>query len=159
VDRRVAPAVLVLGGALADLSGNHALAFYVLVAAVPATAAAALAALGDALDPGPRAPGARTQASLGLLAALLVLAAAASRAPLVEQGSVPPLATAALGACLVVLILQACAGAAAELQGQGRRRLARDLDERLDQDERPDGDAHAEEDAGLQQPLRRRRAA
>jgi hypothetical protein len=159
VDRRVAPAVLVLAGALADLTGGHGLAFYVLVAAVPATAAAAIAALGEALDPAPRMPGTVAQAALGTLAAVLVLAAAASRAPLVEQGSVPPLATAALGACLIVLILQAAAGAAAELQGQGRRRVPRDLDERLDQDERRDRDPGAEEDPRLQQPLRRGRAA
>jgi hypothetical protein len=159
VDRRVAPAVLVLTGALADLSGGHGLAFYALVAAVPVTAAAAIASLGDALDPSPRVPGALAQAALGTLAALLVLAAAASRAPLVEQGAVPPLASVAVGACLVVLILQAFAGAAAELQGQGRRRFAGDLDERLDQDERADGDADAQDDARLQQPLRRRRAA
>src|SRR5262249_20629952 len=139
--------------------GGHGLAFYAFVVAVPVTAAAALGAIGDALDPAPRLPGAVLQAALGTLAALLVLAAAAARAPLVEQGSVPPLATAAIAGCLVVLILQAFAGAAAELQGQRGRRVPRDLHQRLDQDERAHGDDDAQEHARLKQPLRRRRAA
>jgi hypothetical protein len=159
VDRRVAPAALVVLGALADVSGGHWLAFYALVAAVPTTAAAAIAALGDAFDPAKRAPGALTQAGLGMLATILLLAAAATRAPLTEQGSVPPVASTALAGCLLVLIVQAFAACAAELQRERRRRVARDVDERLHQDERAHRYGHAQQDAGLKQPLRRRRAA
>ena len=47
---RLASVALVLGAALADAAGQHALAYYSLVAAVPLVALAALSALGDVLD-------------------------------------------------------------------------------------------------------------
>ena len=44
---RLASIALVLGGAIADAAGEHALAYYALVAAVPVVALAALWALGE----------------------------------------------------------------------------------------------------------------
>ncbi len=47
---RLASVCLVLGAALADAAGEHSLAYYALVAAVPVVALAALSGLGDVLD-------------------------------------------------------------------------------------------------------------
>ena len=151
MDRRALPAACVVVVALADLVGAHGFAFLVLLGALLATAYAALASLAD---------GARLQFALGSLATGLLLAAAASRAPLDEQGVVPILSTTALGACLVVLTLSGLAGVAFELQ-QGKRagRVVGDVDPRLRDEEREQRDRAANQDSRLKQPLRRRRAA
>jgi hypothetical protein len=159
VDRRFVPAALVVVAALADRSGAHGLAFAALIVAVPVAAAVALSAVGDLVDPVREVRGAAVHTVLGGFVALLVLTAAAARAPLAEQGVVPPLATSALVACLVVLLLQTCAGALFELKGERRSRVSRELDERLGDEERDERDGDAERDTDLKQPLRRRRAA
>jgi hypothetical protein len=103
---RLASVSLVVGAALADAAGSHALAYYALVAAVPVAAVAALCACGDVLDGS--APGLldRQLAVLSALAAPLVLLGAASRAPLVEGAAPPPLGIFAVLACLAVFALQ-----------------------------------------------------
>jgi hypothetical protein len=90
---------LVLVAGLADAAGAHSLAFYLLVLAVPAIAAAALAALGAAFEPGagPAVGRAWIQAS----ALLLVLVSAAARAPVRDEG-VPRLALSALVASVLL---------------------------------------------------------
>jgi hypothetical protein len=109
---------LVLVAALADGADAHSLAFYVLVLAVPAIAAAALAALGDAFELGdPRAVG---RAWIQAAALLLVLVSAAVRAPFRGDGSVPRLAVSALVACVVLYVAQGALAAWPSV----RRRLA-----------------------------------
>jgi hypothetical protein len=103
---RLASVALVLGAALADAAGSHALAYYALVAAVPVAAVAALCACGDVLDGSATAPLDRRLAVLSALAAPLVLLGAASRAPLVEGAAPPPLGIFAVVACLGLFALQ-----------------------------------------------------
>jgi hypothetical protein len=110
---RLASVALVAGAALADATGEHALAYYALVAAVPLAAVAALSALGNVLDGSAAGPLDRRLAVLSGLAAPLVLLGAAARAPLVEGASPPPLGVAAVICCLGVFGLQAFVAAAA----------------------------------------------
>jgi hypothetical protein len=101
---RIATIGLVLAAALADHSGFHALAFYALLLAVPATAVAGLRDLGE------------PSAYLWGLVLALLLVATAARAPALGDATVPPLARSALIACIVVFCLQALAALAIELR-------------------------------------------
>ena len=103
--RRFLSALLLGAAALADAAGDHRLALYALLAAVPALASAALAAFGDALDD-PRAAQ-RVQAALWGLALLAGVFGSAARRPLLREGIVPQRATFALAAAMVVLALEA----------------------------------------------------
>jgi hypothetical protein len=106
------PVALVLAAAVADGAGAHRFAFYALLAAVPAGAAAALDAFGDSLADG----GSRLHALLwGLVLALTVIAAAV-RAPALAAGTVPALGRSAVAACLGIFCVQALAGLVAELR-------------------------------------------
>lgn len=109
--RRALPALLVAAASLADSAGDHRVALYVLLAAVPALAATTLAAFGEHLDGGADASR-QLQGILSALALLLVVAGATVRAPAVLDGALPPLAAPTLIACLCVLALEAAVGAA-----------------------------------------------
>jgi hypothetical protein len=122
VGRRLLPVALVVSAAAADARELHEVAFYLLVAAVPAAAVSALSLFGDALDlPGDGAV--RLQAALGALGLVLVLVAAAIRGqnPVTE---VPPVAATALVACLSVFGLQTVAALAWPLAASRPRRAA-----------------------------------
>ena len=90
----------------------HGVAFYALLAAVPAVAVAALGAYGDSLDGGCG----RVQAFLWGAVLALVVTAAAVRAPSLAQGTVPALARSAVVACLAIFCAQAIAGLVGELR-------------------------------------------
>jgi hypothetical protein len=122
--RRALPALLLAAAALADAAGAHLLANYALLAAVPALAAAALAAFGDTLEDG-RGGGRALQAGLWVAALVTTTFAAGERAPLVDEGAVPRLAVYALAAALVALALEAMVGlyAVTALRGRPRRPL------------------------------------
>jgi hypothetical protein len=109
--RRVLPIVLVLAAAVADASGLRTVATYLLVAAVPAAAAAALTVFGELVQRPGRSRGvglARTEAALSALALVAVVVAGAARGAAVEGAGVPPLAVSALVACIAAFALQAC---------------------------------------------------
>jgi hypothetical protein len=91
VARRALPALLALIAVVADLSGSHALALWVVLAAIPAGFALTLECYGDALEA--RCGGLRPVLA-ALCLALLVLSAAL-RSPAVV-GGVPRLAVSAL---------------------------------------------------------------
>jgi hypothetical protein len=96
---------LVLAAGLADVAGGHSVAFVALVLAVPATAAAALIALGAAFGPGDsRAVG---RAWVQGVALALVLLSSAVRAPFRASDTVPRLGTTSLVACLLLFAGQA----------------------------------------------------
>jgi len=112
--RRAIPVALVVAAAAADGAGVHGLAFYALLAAVPAAAVAALDAFGRVLD------GANEQlhALLWTMVLALVVVGAAVRAPAVTEGAVPALARSALVACLAVFCVQAVVAATEELRAR-----------------------------------------
>jgi hypothetical protein len=112
--RRAIPVALVVAAAAADGAGAHGLAFYALLLAVPAAAAAALAAFGQVLDGAPE----HLHALLWTIVLGLLVTGAAVRAPEVTQGAVPALGRSALVACLVVFCVQAALSAAAELRSR-----------------------------------------
>jgi hypothetical protein len=107
--RRAFPVALVLAAGLADVRELHALAFYLLVAAVPATAVSALAFFGDLVDRPGNAPGvtlARVQVALTTLGLMLIVVAAAARGQAAVASGVPPLGVSALVGCLGVFAAQ-----------------------------------------------------
>lgn len=115
---RTLPALLVLAAALADASGLHRLGFYLLIAAVPAAAVAALWSIGDVVET-MRTVWAdavvRLQALLSGLVLVLVLVAAAARSQTIDTSTVPPLSASALVACLALFALQGALALAAAL--------------------------------------------
>ena len=104
---RLASVTLVVGAALADAAGHHALAYYALVVAVPVVAVAALSALGDVLDATAATLYDRTLALLMGLVLGFVLLAAAVRAPVVSDGPPPPVAVTAVVVALALFAVQA----------------------------------------------------
>ena len=114
---RVATAALVAGAAAADAAGAHELAYYLLVAAVPAAAVAALSAFGAILDGSAAEPADRTLAVLSALVLPFLLLATAVRAPLVPDVPPPAVGASALVGCLGVFALQALVVAASQLVG------------------------------------------
>jgi hypothetical protein len=109
---RLVPVGLVIAAAAADGVGAHGLAFYALLLAVPAAAAAALEAFGRVLDGATD----HLHALLWALVLALLVVGAAVRAPEVTQGVVPGLARSALLGCLGVFCVQAVAALALELR-------------------------------------------
>lgn len=103
---------LVLAAVAADTSGEHALAYYTLVASVPIAAVAALSALGAILDRSAAAPADRVSAVLSALLLPFLLLATAVRAPLLVEGPPPAVAVAAVVCCLGILVLQGLVAAA-----------------------------------------------
>ena len=106
------PVALVVAAAAADGAGMHGVAFYALLAAVPAVAAAALGAYGEALERG----SGRLHAYLWGIVLALTVAGAAVRAPALAEGTVPALARSAVVACLGIFCAQAVAGFVSELR-------------------------------------------
>ena len=107
------PALLAVAAAVADSTGEHGLAEYALLAAVPLAAVSALTSFGDYLDARDDAVGALQSLLWGLAVALLV----ASCAIRSQAIGVPPLAESTLFGCLVVFAVKA----ALALAGQARR--------------------------------------
>lgn len=110
---RLASVTLVLGAAIADAASLHALAYYALVAAVPAIAVAALGSLGDVLDGSATDPHDRGIAVLTALALPFVLLAAAVRAPLIAEAPPPAIGITAVVVALAIFAVQALLGATA----------------------------------------------
>ena len=124
--RRLLPVGLVVAAATAGVQGHGRLGFYLLVAAVPACAAAALALFGDVLDAPAGSAGIAPRVELALtvgsLALLLVAAAARSAAPAGDQ--VPALSAVALGAALALLVTQSLVGLVAPQAESARTEAA-----------------------------------
>ena len=112
--RRALPVGLVVAAAAADGAGFHGIAFYFVLATVPAAAVAALDALGELLDE----TGSHLHALLWAVVLALTVAGAAVRAPAIAQGTVPAVARSALVACLAIFCVQAIVALAAELRRQ-----------------------------------------
>lgn len=102
-----------LGAALLDAAGQHALAYWTLVVAVPVVAIAALGGLGEVLDGRAPDPHDRGIALLSAVALPFVLLAAAVRAPLLAEGPPPAVGVTAVVAALLVFAVQALVAASA----------------------------------------------
>jgi hypothetical protein len=101
---------LLLAVAVSDALGLAAASFYLLVLAVPVTAAAGLVCLArvvDASSDGREDALGRVQAGLATLLVLAIVVGAAIRAPVVPEDAVPGFASGALAVAFGVLILQA----------------------------------------------------
>jgi hypothetical protein len=127
---KAAAIALTLVAALADSSGAHAAAFYLLLGAVPAASVAALATLGDLVERGfPLRPADVLQTVLSVLVAALVVVTTAARSTALLSGHVPRVAVSALVGCFVLFALQGVVSAFADLH---RRRVPRRVPARMD---------------------------
>ena len=118
---RLASVLLVAGAAIGDAAGQHALAYYALVTAVPVLAIAGLSGLGDVLDGSAADTHARGVALLSAVALPFVLLGTAVRAPLLTDGPPPALGVTAVVAALAIFAAQALVGATAAVP-RGRLR-------------------------------------
>ena len=120
------PAGLVVTTAVADLASAPELAFYVLVAAVPAAAAAALSAYGDLVEGDDSEAWAKAQALLAAAVLGLMVLGAAARSPALGEHAVPAVGRSALVCCLALLLIQVVGSGVAEaIHGRrGRRRYS-----------------------------------
>ena len=98
---RLLPLSLVLGVALADLAGAHALAGLVLLVAIPCAAGAAFVAVSDLLEGRPALV--RSVTTIGALLCCLVGSAVRHGAP--AGAAVPALALSAVVAALVLYVV------------------------------------------------------
>jgi uncharacterized membrane protein len=119
---------LVLLATCTDALGTPTLSFYLLLAAVPAIVVAGLAAVEELIQAPEPLPHRRVVAMLHVVTLLLVLTAAALRAPLRAEGTVPQAALSAGIACLFVFGIQALIG---WLPAIRRRMVARPVPSRL----------------------------
>jgi hypothetical protein len=112
VTRRLLPVGLVVAAAAAGVQGHGRLGFYLLVAAVPACAAAALALFGDLLDVPAGTAGVvlRLELALTVVGLVLLLVAAAARSAVPAGEPVPAPSAVALGAALALLVTQSLVG-------------------------------------------------
>jgi hypothetical protein len=100
--RRLLPLVPLAAALVADATGAHRLAFYLLLLAVPAAVVAALDRFGAALDG--EAP--LGQAVGGGCVVVLVVLSEAARGPHLTENAAPPLALSALVVALVLVAVQ-----------------------------------------------------
>ncbi|MEP6977311.1 MAG: hypothetical protein ABI948_04585 [Thermoleophilia bacterium] len=117
---RVLPAVLAVAAALADARGRHELAYWLIVAAVPAAACAALRGFGGLVEAVPRSDEearGRAFTALGGLALGLIVLAAAVRSPAHLDHTVPALGSSGLVGALALYGFQAVVALAARLEG------------------------------------------
>jgi hypothetical protein len=114
---RLTAIALVLTGTIADAAGEHALAYYALVGAVPAVALAALWALGDVLDGTATLASDRAGAVLTALALPFVLLGTAVRAPLLAEGPPPAIGVTAVVIALALFAAQALVAVTATPSG------------------------------------------
>jgi hypothetical protein len=115
---RALPAALALAAAFADGRGRHELAYWLVVAAVPAAASAALSGFGGLVEAVPRSDEelrARAFTTFGGLALGLMVLAAAVRSPAHLDSAVPALGTSALVAALALYGFQAVVALATRL--------------------------------------------
>ena len=110
-------ASLVLAAAVADAVGSPQLAFYALLAAVPAAAACGLSVFGELLEQDGRI----AQAFVWALVLTLVVLGAATRSPTLLEGGVPVVGATALAACLALLSVEGLLAAVAEFRRHATR--------------------------------------
>src|SRR2546423_1792409 len=103
--RRVLAAFVVLGVGLAAGTGDPRAAFYILVAAIPPLAIAAMDSFGDYLE-----GGSGSRALAWAVALALAVASSAVRGQVPGEESVPAVAVSALFACLALVWAQAGVG-------------------------------------------------
>jgi hypothetical protein len=98
---RLLPLCLVLGAMLADTGGAHRLGGWLVLAAIPCAAAAAIVAIGDLLEAHPA--WIRTTTSIGALVLLLLGSAVREGAP--AEAAIPALAiSAVVGAAILYAV-------------------------------------------------------
>ena len=104
--RSVVPSVLLAGTLLADGRGLHSLAFYLLLAAIPAVAVTALTFFGELVEGSADGEAGALYVGLATIALVLLVIAAAVRSNAVDHTTVPALGISAAVGGLGLLLLQ-----------------------------------------------------
>ena len=120
--RSAISAALVLGAVLANVQQSRTVALYLLLAALPAVAIAALSFFGDLVEGSADAEAGALYVGLTGLALLLVVIATAAQANTLDHAAVPALGSTAMVAALGLLGLQLAVWTSLRLS---RERLAR----------------------------------
>jgi hypothetical protein len=116
----VLPVALVAFALIADAADAPTIAFYLLLGSVPAIVVALLASLDAMLEDRQRV----ATIVLQVIALGLVLLAAAVRAPLRAEGTVPRVAISAAAAALLVFVLQWLVAALPKIRAAATRPLS-----------------------------------
>ena len=99
-------AALLLAALLADGAGGRSLAFYLVLAAIPAVAVAALSFFGDLVEGSADDEAGALYVGLTSLALVLLVIGAAVRANALKDAALPALGTSAVVGALALLGLQ-----------------------------------------------------
>jgi hypothetical protein len=113
MQRSLLSAALLLAALTADARDARTVALYLVLAAIPAGAWAALAYFGDLVDGSAAEDTGALHVGLSALALLLVVLAAAVRAQALEGSAVPALGASALVGALALVALQLAVAIAA----------------------------------------------
>ncbi len=108
--RCVLPALLLLGAVLSDGQGAHALAFYLVLVAIPAVAVAALLFFGELAEGSGDSDAGALYVGLTSIALVLLVVGAAVRSNAVQHEAVPALGVSTAVGALGLLTLQIAVG-------------------------------------------------
>jgi hypothetical protein len=106
VPRTALSAVLLLGAVIADGGGARSLAFYLVLAAIPAMAVAALSFFGDLVEGSADDEAGALYVGLTGLALVLLVIGTAARANALQDAALPAIGTSAVVGALALIGLQ-----------------------------------------------------
>jgi hypothetical protein len=106
VRRSAISAALVLGAVVSDAADAQTLALYLVLAAIPAVAVAALSLFGDLVEGSADAEAGAVYVGLSTLALILLVIGAAVRANTLDGAAIPALGVSTLVGALALLGLQ-----------------------------------------------------
>jgi hypothetical protein len=106
VPRTALSASLLLAAVVADSSGARSLAFYIVLAAIPAVAIAALSLFGDLVEGSADGEAGALYVGLTALALVLLVIGTAVRANALQDAALPALGTSAVVGALALIGLQ-----------------------------------------------------
>ena len=104
--RTVLPAALLLAAVMADGAGARSLAFYLVLAAIPAVAIAALSFFGDLVEGSADGEAGALYVGLTGISLVLLVIGAAVRANAVNDAALPALGISAVVGALALIVLQ-----------------------------------------------------
>jgi len=106
VPRTVLSAGILLAAVMADGAGARSLAFYLVLAAIPAVAIAALSFFGDLVEGSADGEAGALYVGLTAIALILLVIGAAVRANALRDTALPALGVSAVAGALALIVLQ-----------------------------------------------------
>jgi hypothetical protein len=106
VPRTLLPAALLLAAVMADGAGARSVAFYLVLAAIPAVAIVALSFFGDLVEGSADGEAGALYVGLTAISLILLVIAAAVRANALNDAALPALGASAVVGALALILLQ-----------------------------------------------------